>query len=108
MLVQHPRIAAVGICAVPDDIRGDEVMACIVPDTAVTAADLDAFARDVVEFSLQRLAYFKAPGYVAICDALRAHIYRKDPARALEGAGTAAAVDAALCRRAHAEKRSGI
>jgi len=70
VLVQHPRIAAVGICAVPDDIRGDEVMACIVPDTAVTAADLDAFARDVVEFSLQRLAYFKAPGYVAICDAL--------------------------------------
>jgi acyl-CoA synthetase (AMP-forming)/AMP-acid ligase II len=70
VLGQHPGIAAVGVCAVPDDIRGDEVMACIVPRTPVSAADLGAFARDVVEFSLQRLAYFKAPGYVAVCDAL--------------------------------------
>jgi len=70
VLGQHPGIAAVGVCAVPDDVRGDEVMACIVPRAAMQATDLEAFARDVVEFSLQRLAYFKAPGYVALCEAL--------------------------------------
>jgi len=68
VLAQHAGVAAVGVCAVPDDVRGDEVMACIVP--RATVADLETFARDVVEFSLQRLAYFKAPGYVALCEAL--------------------------------------
>jgi acyl-CoA synthetase (AMP-forming)/AMP-acid ligase II len=70
VLGQHPGVAAVGVCAVPDDVRGDEVMACIVPRGVVDAVDLKAFARDVVEFSLQRLAYFKAPGYVALCETL--------------------------------------
>jgi acyl-CoA synthetase (AMP-forming)/AMP-acid ligase II len=70
VLSQHPGVAAVGVCAVPDDVRGDEVMACIVPRGVVDAAGLEAFARDVVEFSLQRLAYFKAPGYVALCETL--------------------------------------
>jgi acyl-CoA synthetase (AMP-forming)/AMP-acid ligase II len=70
VLGQHPAVAAVGVCAVPDEVRGDEVMACIVPRAVVAAVDLEAFARDVVEFSLQRLAYFKAPGYVALCERL--------------------------------------
>jgi len=70
VLGQHPGVAAVGVCAVPDEVRGDEVMACIVPRVTGNAANFEAFARDVVEFSLQRLAYFKAPGYVALCEAL--------------------------------------
>jgi acyl-CoA synthetase (AMP-forming)/AMP-acid ligase II len=67
---QHPAVAAVGVCGVPDDIRGDEVMACIVPRTAADSADPEAFARNVVELCLQRLAYYKAPGYVALCESL--------------------------------------
>src|SRR6202012_2331254 len=38
VLLQHPRIASVGVAAVPDDVRGDEVMACVVPRVAVDAA----------------------------------------------------------------------
>jgi acyl-CoA synthetase (AMP-forming)/AMP-acid ligase II len=68
VLGQHPGVAAVGVCAVPDDVRGDEVMACIVARGIVS--DVETFARNLVEFSLQRLAYFKAPGYVALCEAL--------------------------------------
>jgi acyl-CoA synthetase (AMP-forming)/AMP-acid ligase II len=48
VLGQHPAVAAVGVCAVPDEVRGDEVMACIVPRAVVAAVDLEAFARDVV------------------------------------------------------------
>ncbi|HEY2400149.1 MAG TPA: AMP-binding protein, partial [Steroidobacteraceae bacterium] len=70
VLLQHPGVAAVGISGVPDEVRGEEVMACIVPRDPRSKMDPDAFARDVLAFCLQRLAYFKAPGYVALCDEL--------------------------------------
>ena len=70
VMLEHPGIATVGVSAVPDEVRGDEVMACIVPSTPVDVTHRDAFARDVLEFCLQRLAYFKAPGYVLFCEKL--------------------------------------
>ena len=70
VLLQHPGIAAVGVTAVADDVRGDEVMACIVPREPLSEADRASFARDIVAFSLERLAYFKAPGYIGFCDRL--------------------------------------
>lgn len=68
VLLQHPRIAGAGVAAVPDDVRGDEVMACVVARGCVE--DQPALARELVEFCLQKLAYFKAPGYIAFCDRL--------------------------------------
>jgi acyl-CoA synthetase (AMP-forming)/AMP-acid ligase II len=68
VLLQHPRIASVGVAAVPDDVRGDEVMACVVARGAVE--DPPRLAKELVEFCLQKLAYFKAPGYIAFCDQL--------------------------------------
>jgi acyl-CoA synthetase (AMP-forming)/AMP-acid ligase II len=70
VLLQHPGVAAVGVAAVPDDVRGDEVMACIVPRVMPSDAARASFARDVMDFCLARLAYFKAPGYLAFCDRL--------------------------------------
>ncbi|HVS75695.1 MAG TPA: AMP-binding protein [Steroidobacteraceae bacterium] len=70
VLLQHPGIAAVGITAVPDEVRGDEVMACIVPRRQLDDGSRTAFAQDIVRFSLERLAYFKAPGYVGFCERL--------------------------------------
>jgi acyl-CoA synthetase (AMP-forming)/AMP-acid ligase II len=70
VMLQHPGVATVGVSAVPDEVRGDEVMACIVPRTAVGVTQRDAFARDVLDFCLKRLAYFKVPGYVAFCEEL--------------------------------------
>lgn len=70
VLLQHPGIASAGVSAVPDEVRGDEVMACVVPRGLVKESERDSFARDVVEFCLVRLAYFKAPGYVALCERL--------------------------------------
>lgn len=70
VLGQHPGVAAAGVCAVPDELRGDEVMLCVVPRAKLDAAGFEAYARELVEFCLQRLAYYKAPGYVALCDAL--------------------------------------
>ena len=70
VMLQHPGVAAVGVSAVPDEVRGDEVIACVVPRVPVSATYRDAFARDVLDFCLQRLAYFKVPGYVVFCETL--------------------------------------
>jgi acyl-CoA synthetase (AMP-forming)/AMP-acid ligase II len=71
VLLAHPAVAAAGVTAVPDELRGDEVMACIVrkPGSA-TGEGTDALAHAIVEFCLARLAYYKAPGYVAFCATL--------------------------------------
>jgi acyl-CoA synthetase (AMP-forming)/AMP-acid ligase II len=67
VLLQHPKIAGVGVTAVPDDLRGDEVIACIVPRSVLSDAEREVYARDVLRFCLERLAYFKAPGYIGFC-----------------------------------------
>lgn len=74
-LMQCPLVAAAGVAAVPDAVRGDEVMACIVAapaagDVAADGASRDSAAAAIVEHCLALLAYYKAPGYVAFCDAL--------------------------------------
>jgi acyl-CoA synthetase (AMP-forming)/AMP-acid ligase II len=70
LLLQHPGVAGVGVTAVPDPMRGDEVMACIVPRVSLSESEQTALAHGVLELCLQRLAYFKAPGYVAFCEEL--------------------------------------
>jgi acyl-CoA synthetase (AMP-forming)/AMP-acid ligase II len=70
VLLQHPEVASVGVTAVPDDVRGDEVMACVVPRVMPSADARAGLARDVMDFCLARLAYFKAPGYLAFCERL--------------------------------------
>jgi acyl-CoA synthetase (AMP-forming)/AMP-acid ligase II len=68
VLAQHPAVRAVGVTAVPDAVRGDEVFACVVPREA--EADAAAFARDVATWCRERLAYYKTPGYVALVSTL--------------------------------------
>jgi acyl-CoA synthetase (AMP-forming)/AMP-acid ligase II len=71
VLLQHPRVKAAAVAAVPDAVRGDEVLACIVGDgIAADADERRAAAADIVDWCLARLAYYKAPGYVAFVDAL--------------------------------------
>jgi acyl-CoA synthetase (AMP-forming)/AMP-acid ligase II len=62
VLQAHDAIAQVAVLAVPDEVREEEVMACIVPMPGV-AADAE-FAERLFEWCMQRLAYFKAPGFV--------------------------------------------
>ena len=57
--------------AAPDEIRGDEVFACIRPKGgSADSGDAQLLAEELVRYCLKRLAYFKAPGYVAFVDAL--------------------------------------
>ncbi|RSE99395.1 AMP-binding protein [Achromobacter aegrifaciens] len=71
VLLQHPLVKAGAVAAVPDAVRGDEVLACVVPESlpAEGVAMAEA-ARSIVQWSLEQLAYYKAPGYVAFVDSL--------------------------------------
>jgi acyl-CoA synthetase (AMP-forming)/AMP-acid ligase II len=62
-LADHPAVRQVAVVAAPDDVRDEEVMACIVPSEA-GFINLET-AISVQKWCLERLAYFKAPGYVA-------------------------------------------
>ncbi len=65
VLMRHPDISAAGVAAVPDDIRGDEVFACL------TVADpSQAKAEELAQWALTQMAYYKVPGYIAFVPAL--------------------------------------
>ncbi len=65
-LSRHPAIAGVAVAAVPDAMRGDEVFACIVPKQSATPE----LARQITEWCLTQLAYYKAPGFIAFVESL--------------------------------------
>jgi acyl-CoA synthetase (AMP-forming)/AMP-acid ligase II len=71
VLLQHPLVKAAAVAAVPDAVRGDEVLACIVSDSVpAERAAREVAAAALVAHCLERLAYYKAPGHVAFVDAL--------------------------------------
>ena len=71
VLQQHALVKSVAVAAVPDPVRGDEVMACVVAATPpANRAEMERIATELVQWCLAELAYYKAPGYVAFVDAL--------------------------------------
>lgn len=68
VLRRHKVVAEVAVAAVPDELRDEEVLACIVPHAPV--ADPAEAAADIVRAALQDLSYFKVPGWVAFVEAL--------------------------------------
>ncbi|MEX2220819.1 MAG: AMP-binding protein [Candidatus Rokuibacteriota bacterium] len=68
LLQTHEAVAQVAVLAVPDEIREEEVMACVVPMPGVKPDP--ALAARLSDFCLERLAYFKAPGWVLFVESL--------------------------------------
>jgi crotonobetaine/carnitine-CoA ligase len=68
VLQAHEAVAQVAVLAVPDEIREEEVMACVVPMPGAVAGP--ALAERLADHCLERLAYFKAPGWVLFVDRL--------------------------------------
>ena len=68
VLQAHEAVAQVAVLAVPDEIREEEVMACVVPMPGSAAGQ--ALAERLADHCLERLAYFKAPGWVLFVETL--------------------------------------
>lgn len=64
----HAGVAEVAVIPLPDPLREEEVLACVVARPGV-AADT-ALAEALVAHALERLAYFKAPGWILFLDSL--------------------------------------
>jgi acyl-CoA synthetase (AMP-forming)/AMP-acid ligase II len=67
-LQAHDAVAQVAVLAVPDEVREEEVMACVVPMAGV-AGDR-ALAEALQGWCLSCLAYFKAPGWLLFVESL--------------------------------------
>lgn len=67
-LASHPAVGQVAVIAKPDELREEEVMACVVLNSGHSANE--ATALSLQNWCLTRLAYFKAPGHVAFLDEL--------------------------------------
>jgi acyl-CoA synthetase (AMP-forming)/AMP-acid ligase II len=71
VLMQHPAVKQVAVAPAPDPVRGDEVFACVVSEgSPPDAASRNRIAADIVAWCLSRLAYYKAPGYIAFVPAV--------------------------------------
>jgi acyl-CoA synthetase (AMP-forming)/AMP-acid ligase II len=67
-LQAHEAVSQVAVLAVPDDVREEEVMACVVLMPGVTPAR--ALGEHLQDWCLEKLAYFKAPGWVLFVETL--------------------------------------
>lgn len=67
-LLAHPDVAEVAVIAAPDELREQEVFACIVlrnPDSAS-----EDKARELFAWTNERLAYYKPPGWLLFLETL--------------------------------------
>lgn len=67
-LISHPSIEAVAVIGVVDEVRDEEVMACIL--TCESVAINRETAQDIFNSARKLLAYYKLPGWMAFVDDL--------------------------------------
>ncbi len=63
-----PEVKQVAVMPVSDALRDEEVMACVVPMDGIAASA--GLARQVQDWCLEKIAYYKAPGWLYFLDAL--------------------------------------
>ena len=67
VLNAHPGVAQVAVVPADEPLRGEEVMAVVVPRRPTDEAEL---ARSLFDHAAEKLAYFKVPGLIVFRDAL--------------------------------------
>lgn len=65
MLLTHPWVEQAAVMAVADEVREEEVLACIVLKAGVPdSGDPSALAQAIFQHCHQAMAYYKAPGWI--------------------------------------------
>jgi acyl-CoA synthetase (AMP-forming)/AMP-acid ligase II len=71
VLLKNPNVKAVGVTSVPDAIRGEEVMACIVPvDENLKQDQHHLLATELSQWALKQISYHKVPGWYVFVEHL--------------------------------------
>jgi crotonobetaine/carnitine-CoA ligase len=84
LLLTHPDVAQAAVIAVKDELREEEVLACIVLKRKLPAGEV---AEALFQYCYERLAYYKAPGFIHIVDSLPTTGTQKVQKHAIYGAG---------------------
>ena len=74
-LTAHDKVRQVAVFPVPDEMRDEEVMACVVAKSPADAGE--ALAHELLRWSLDRIAYFKAPAWLRFVEALPTNTSQK-------------------------------
>ena len=101
VLMKHPCIATAGVTAIPDRLRGDEVFACVQTDAGQRVS-----AEQIMEYCLEQMAYYKAPGYIAFVDKLPLTATQKIQRATLKNLALQLLKDNATHNMTHMKKRS--
>ena len=67
-ILRHPAVETVAVIGVPDELRGESVVAYVVPADGNTGSD--ELAREIQEFVKERLAFYQYPRQVVFLEAL--------------------------------------
>ncbi|WP_313330325.1 AMP-binding protein [Sphingobium yanoikuyae] len=85
-LCSHPLVKQAAAIAVPDEVREEEIMACIVLQE--DSQDAETMARELLAWCSERMAYFKAPAWYLMMDELPTGTSQKLQKIALFAPGT--------------------
>ena len=72
-ITAHDKVKQVAVIAAPDEVREEEIMACVIaksPNDVADEAGRRALAQSLFDWCFERMAYFKAPGWVLFVDSL--------------------------------------
>lgn len=64
LLLTHPQVRGAAVMAVPDEVREEEVLACVVLSEEAVYRDQSSVAHEIFDFCHRNLAYYKAPGWM--------------------------------------------
>jgi crotonobetaine/carnitine-CoA ligase len=67
MLLTHPDVQQVAVMAVKDELREEEVLACVVLNPSASTSGM---ADRLFQHCYERMAYYKAPGWIHFLDSL--------------------------------------
>ena len=85
VLLTHPDVQQAAVMAVKDELREEEVLACVVLKREMPASDA---AEALFRHCYERLAYYKAPGWLHIVDSLPTTGTQKIQKHTIYAAGT--------------------
>jgi acyl-coenzyme A synthetase/AMP-(fatty) acid ligase len=85
VLLTHPEVAQAAVMAVKDELREEEVLACVVLKRQMPASEA---AEALFRHCYERLAYYKAPGWLHIVESLPTTGTQKIQKHTIYGPGT--------------------